>query len=355
MSHAITLTAAFVLALGATALITPATIWLACRMAFYDHPHDYKQHAAATPYLGGVAVVVGLLVGSSALGSRLGEFDAIIAAAVALLVVGTVDDRVGLDIALRIALETGAAVALFYAGVGWSVFGSEAADLLLTIVFVIGVVNAFNLMDNLDGATSTIALVLSAAIALYTTIEGQVALAALALALTGACAGFLPFNLASPRARIFLGDGGSMAIGITLAGLMMSVPGIEGFGWELIPVIVVFVGLPALDTALVIVSRLRRRVAVLSGGRDHLTHRLLQRLGSTRRVAVVLAGGQAVLSGLAIALLAVDPDVALATSCILIACGMALIVALEGPRWRSPVRATEPAVSPIAASEESPA
>ena len=355
MSHAITLTAAFVLALGATALITPATIWLACRMAFYDHPHDYKQHAAATPYLGGVAVVVGLLVGSCALGSRLGEFDAIIAAAVALLVVGTVDDRVGLDIALRVALETGAAVALFYAGVGWSVFGTEAADLLLTIVFVIGVVNAFNLMDNLDGATSTIALVLSAAIALYTTIEGQVALAALALALTGACAGFLPFNLASPRARIFLGDGGSMAIGITLAGLMMSVPGIEGFGWELIPVIVVFVGLPALDTALVIVSRLRRRVAVLSGGRDHLTHRLLQRLGSTRRVAVVLAGGQAVLSGMAIALLAADPDVALAASCILIACGIVLLVALEGPRWRSPVGATEPAVSPIAASEESPA
>ena len=77
----------------------------------------------------------------------------------------------------RIALETGAAVALFYAGVGWSVFGNEAADLLLTIVFVIGVVNAFNLMDNLDGAASTIALVLAAAIALYATSRGEVALA----------------------------------------------------------------------------------------------------------------------------------------------------------------------------------
>ena len=89
----------------------------------------------------------------------------------------------------------------------------------------------------------------------------------------------------------------------------MSLPGIEGFGWELIPVMVVMVGLPAFDTALVIVSRLRRRVNVLSGARDHLTHRLLKRLGSTRRVAVVLAvrAGDALGAGDRAALLSPAP------------------------------------------------
>ena len=135
------------------------------------------------------------------------------------------------------------------------------------------------------------------AIAIYATAKGDAAVGALAAAMAGACAGFLPYNLRRPRARIFLGDGGSMAIGGTLAALLMSLPGVEGFGWELIPVMVVMVGLPAFDAALVTVSRLRRRVNVLSGARDHLTHRLLKRLGSCGRVASCLACAQATLFG----------------------------------------------------------
>ena len=333
MPEGLTLTVAFAVALGATALATPAAIALARRTSFYDHPRDYKQHAAPTPYLGGVAVLAGVLVALAVLRGRLGDFDTVVAVAVALLAVGTLDDRIGLNIGVRVAAEVGAAAVLFYSGVGWALFGSEVADLLLTILFVLGVVNAFNLMDNLDGATATIALVSAAAVALFAAVNGYLPAATLAVALAGACAGFLPYNLASPRARIFLGDGGSMAIGITLAGLFMTLPETEAFGWELLPVIAVLVGLPALDTALVIVSRLRRRVPVLSGGRDHLTHRLLEGLGSCRRVALALAGAQAVISGLAIALLYLDPKAAAAAAVTLLVSGVVLIAVLEAPGW----------------------
>ena len=366
MSDGLILALAFGVALGATALATPVTIRIARRTSFYDHPRDYKQHAAPTPYLGGVAVLFGVLVALAALRGPLDDFDTVVVVAVALLVVGTLDDRIGLNIGLRVVAEVGAAVALFYSGAGWALFGSEVADLVLTILFVLAVVNAFNLMDNLDGATTTIALVSAASIALFAVVNGYTPAATLALALAGACVGFLPYNLARPRARIFLGDGGSMAIGITLAGLLMSLPETDGFGWELVPVIVVMVGLPALDTALVIASRLRRHVPVLSGGRDHLTHRLLAGLGSCRRVALALAGAQAVLSGLAIALLYLDPRAAAAAAVTLLVSGIVLIAVLEVPGWGawtlrtlgSRARAPgsgESTVSRSAAQDESPA
>jgi UDP-GlcNAc:undecaprenyl-phosphate/decaprenyl-phosphate GlcNAc-1-phosphate transferase len=348
---------AFVLALAATALTTPAAIAVARRTAFYDHPTGYKRHRAPTPYLGGAAVVLGLLLGSVALGAGIGDVWAVLVAAVALLAVGTLDDRIGLTITPRLAVEVAAAALLFYEGFGWPAFGNEAAELLLTCVFVVAVINAYNLMDNLDGATPTIALVSAAAIAIYATVHGDNLVGAVAFALAGACAGFLPYNLAKPSARIFLGDGGSMAIGVTLAALLMSLPAVGEFGWELIPVMVVIVGLPAFDTALVTVSRIRRRVTVLSGARDHLTHRLFERLGSCRLVAVALAAGQVVLSGLAIALLSLAPGAAVAGAATLMAAAAILIAAMETSRRRVPRPAPREAAlaRAAAARDESPA
>lgn len=321
---------AFAFATTATALATPAAIAVARRIAFYDRPSGYKQHAAPTPYLGGAAVILGLFAGSLVLGAQLAQLDSIVIVAVVLLAVGTLDDRIGLGIGLRLVAEVAAGAALFYSGFGWSVFGGDAANLLLTVVFVVAVVNAYNLMDNVDGATSTVALISAGVIGVYATLAGAPVVGAMAAALAGACAGFLPFNLAKPQARIFLGDGGSMAIGVTLAAMIMALPGMGGFGGlELLPVIVILVGLPALDTALVIVSRLRRGVNVLSGGRDHLTHRLHARLGSSQRVAVMLAGGQAVSSSLAIGLLQLTPAAAVLGAGVLLICGLSLIVVLE--------------------------
>jgi len=323
---------ALALAFGATLALTPFAIKLAKRTDFLDRPRGYKGHATPTPYLGGIAVVGGFAIAAVPSGEALGRLWPILAAAVALCVVGTIDDRYALGLGPRLLAEVGAAAGLFAAGFGWEYLDSEAANLALTILFVAGVVNAFNLMDNQDGAAGTVTMVAAAGIGALAMIEGDAALAALCLGLSGACAGFLHYNLATPS-RIFLGDGGSMPLGVVLAAAIMSLEGGAEIGWAMILVTVVLVGLPALDTALVIVSRLRRGASVHRGARDHLTHRLLVPLGSVRRVAVALAAGQALLCIVGIGLYQVDQAVALAGTSACILFGLVTIALLETPRW----------------------
>jgi UDP-GlcNAc:undecaprenyl-phosphate GlcNAc-1-phosphate transferase len=171
-------------------------------------------------------------------------------------------------------------------------------------------------------------------------VQGSPELAAIAFALAGSCLGFLRYNLASP-ARIFLGDGGSMPIGFVVAALIMAMPGAHQLGWTFVLVAVVLVGLPALDTTLVIVSRLRRGAGVFEGGRDHLTHRLRCKLGTERRVARVLAAAQGALVGLGAALLASgNAPLALFGAVVLIVGGIIVVALLESPSW-APAPATE--------------
>lgn len=341
MSGSQRLELAFLLAAAAALLLTPATIFVARRTGFLDRPVGYKGHLRPTPYLGGAAVVAAFLLSAGLFGRAAASFSPIAIVALALWVLGTVDDRFGIGPLPRLAIEVAAACGLFAAGVGWSVFPSEALNLVLTVVFVAGVVNAYNLMDNMDGATGTVALVSAAILGMLAAAHGDIALGAISLALAGACAGFLPFNLASPS-RIFLGDGGSVPIGFAIAATIMALPGTMRLGWALIPLAVVLVGLPALDTALVIVSRKRRGVGICTGGRDHLTHRLRARLGTPRRVATALATGQAFLCGAGAVLYEFRDSLAAAGSLTLILMGILVVAVLESPEWApAPEAATE--------------
>ena len=135
----------------------------------------------------------------------------------------------------------------------------------------------------MDGAAATVGGVTTLATAALALIEGDVALAVLCAGMSGACFGFLPYNLAGP-ARIFLGDGGSLPIGFVVAATIMALPD-EGGGWTPILAAVILAGLPVLDTTLVMISRRRAGIPLLTAGRDHLTHRLVTRLGSPRAVA----------------------------------------------------------------------
>lgn len=330
---------AFLVAFGATLLLTPLAIRLAGRTGFYDRPVGYKGHASPTPYLGGTAVIGGLLVASALFGNGSSAFVPIAIGTVVLLGVGTIDDRYGLGPLTRLAIEVAAASVLFAGGIGWNLFASDVINLGLTVVFVTGVVNAFNLMDNMDGATGTVAGVSGAVLGILAAAQGAPELAAIGLALSGACLGFLRFNLASP-ARIFLGDGGSMPVGFVIAALIMAIPGTGALGWAFVPVAVVLVGLPALDTTLVVVSRLRRGAGVFVGSRDHLTHRLRAKLGSARRVALVLAASQAVLTGAGAVLAGSDKSVAAFAATVLILVGVAVVALLESPDW-APAPTTE--------------
>lgn len=237
-------------------------------------------------------MVGGWSLASLLLGWGAGELAPILVGAVALLLVGTVDDRFGLGAASRVLAEALAGAALFVAGDGWPGFSSDAINLVFTVVFTVGVVNAFNLMDNMDGAAAIVAAISAIGLGALAAGGDAVALGAIALALAGACAGFLPFNLARPS-RLFLGDGGSMPVGFLVAALIMALPGSQGLGWALVPLAAAMVGLPALDTGLVIASRRQRGANVFSGARDHLTHRLRSRLGSERLALAALAVAQA--------------------------------------------------------------
>jgi UDP-GlcNAc:undecaprenyl-phosphate GlcNAc-1-phosphate transferase len=260
---------------------------------------------------------------------------------VVLLGVGTIDDRYALTPLTRLAIEVAVAGVLFAGGVRWALFTSDALNFAVTAVFMLGVVNAFNLMDNMDGACGTVSAMTGAGLGVLALAQGSVALAAIAFALAGACLGFLRCNLASP-ARIFLGDGGSMPLGFVAAALIMAMPGTRQLGWAFVPVAVVLVGLPALDTTLVVVSRLRRGAGVFTGGRDHLTHRLRAKLGTPRRVAAVLAASQAFLVGAGALLVDRDESVAAFVATLLIVAGIAVVALLESPQW-----APEPAPEPV--------
>jgi UDP-GlcNAc:undecaprenyl-phosphate/decaprenyl-phosphate GlcNAc-1-phosphate transferase len=309
-----------------TLLATPVARRVAVRIAFFDHPVGYKEHSHPTPYLGGAAVMAGILAGTL-LFEAAADYKRMLAAALILFAIGTLDDRIQLGVTLRLTAQVSTAIALWTVDLGWTMLDSSAADLALTIVWVVGITNAFNLMDNQDGAAPTVGAVSSAGIGTLAVIQGALPLAVIAFSVSGACLGFLRYNLARP-ARIFLGDGGSMPVGLLVACMIMAVPD-GALDWSLLFATAPLAGLPILDTTLVVVSRLRRGAPVLSGGRDHLTHRILAAAGSERRVAVILAAAQAALCGISIALFQLDQGAVLAATAAYLVAGAALIALLE--------------------------
>ena len=328
MPDELRLALAFALGFGAALVTVPLAIRLAWRTGFLDRPAGYKKHAAPTPCLGGVAVMLAFVPGALLLGGGVSQFGVIVLCALGLSLVGAVDDRVGLGPLPRVLAEIAAATALWSAGLAWYVSESETVNLIVAIFWVVGVVNAFNLMDNLDGAAGTVGAVSAAGAGVLATVEGDPLLGALALSLAGACTGFLPFNLARP-ARVFLGDGGSMPVGFIVAAVVMGISEHAGLGQAVVVAAALFVGLPALDTALVVVSRTRRGAAVLSGARDHLTHRLLRPLHTPRAVALTLGFMQAALCLVGLALFQVAAAAVFAFGAMYFLLGCAAILVLD--------------------------
>ena len=337
-------------------LATPVAARVAVRTGFLDRPVGYKEHGRPTPYLGGSAVLLAFVVVALAYGDGTDRFLPLVLGAVALWAVGTMDDRVNLSPWLRLAAGVGAAGLLWAGDLGWAVFGEPALDLALTVVWVVGIVNAFNLMDNLDGASGTVAAAAAIGAGSFALGTGDIALAAVAFGLAGACLGFLRHNLTRP-ARIFLGDGGSMPIGLVVATAAMGAPQVDELGLGAVLCAALVVGLVILDTTLVVVSRRRRGAAVLSGARDHLTHRLLAMLGTPQAVAALLGAVQLGLGAVALAAAGLGRPAVLWTSAALVVAGIAVIAYLERAPSSAPLPAAQapidgPAVAAAPAASE---
>jgi UDP-GlcNAc:undecaprenyl-phosphate/decaprenyl-phosphate GlcNAc-1-phosphate transferase len=157
-------------------------------------------------------------------------------------------------------------------------------------------------------------------------------LAPLAFAVAGACFGFLPSNLARP-ARIFMGDGGSLLIGLLVARVTMAAVSRSYLGPTGVIIAALLVALVILDTSLVTISRTRAGRSVLTGGRDHLTHRLASRLGSPRNVALTLAGAQLAVCAVTIGVAQAGAGWILLAGALAVGFGGVLIWQLEGARW----------------------
>lgn len=278
---------------------TPFTLIIARRIGFVARPSARKTHFTPTPMMGGVAIwaafVVGLLIFGR--GSSLSELAGIVVGGTLISVVGLIDDRLKLGPLPKLVGQLAAALVLIASGVEARLFINPLLDIPITLFWVIGICNALNFMDNMDGLAAGVAATAAAAFFLLAAINGQVLVASVAAALFGACLGFLVYNF--QPALTFMGDTGSLLLGFMLAvlGIQLNFPGVNPFSTWMVPIVVL--GLPIFDTTLVTISRLRRGVSPAQGGADHTSHRLA-RLGlSSRRVVIALYTAGAALAVLA--------------------------------------------------------
>ena len=277
-------TVAFALAAAAT----PAMRRVAIRLGVLDRPSSRKEHASPVPLLGGLGIW-GAVVGSLLLlpeGSGVVQLAAILLGASWISLSGLCDDRFGLPPWLKLLAQLIAAAVLVVAGVHVALPGPDWLDIAITLLWVLGITNAFNLLDNMDGLASGVGAVAAACFVVMSSMNGQLLVGALAAAVLGACLGFLAYNF-NP-ARIFMGDSGSLFLGFVLAavGIKLRFPTNTVWVTWMVPVLVL--GVPIFDTTLVVVSRLRRGLnPFTTPGRDHVSHRLVG-LGWTRREAVLL-------------------------------------------------------------------
>jgi UDP-GlcNAc:undecaprenyl-phosphate/decaprenyl-phosphate GlcNAc-1-phosphate transferase len=300
---------AFVLALGAAALLTPCArrLGLACNLL--DHATDWKTHRHPTPYLGGAAVLLAFALGA-VLAPDLRAAAILLTVAFTLSLVGTVDDALRLDVRWRLLSEVAAGGVLWAAGYGWRLDVAEGLNLILTCLWVVAVINALNLIDLMDTVASGVLFATAGGLALLAYLEGQTTAAVMCVALTGGILGFLPYNV-SP-ARIFLGDGGTMGLGFLLAGLTLLALGPDREDAAVLLVTPVLVLVPLSDAAWRAVKRIRRGVSIMTAGHDSVANDVLRHVGTPPRVGLLLAAGQAVCSTAAV--LAIYGDAAIAAT-----------------------------------------
>jgi UDP-GlcNAc:undecaprenyl-phosphate GlcNAc-1-phosphate transferase len=292
----------FITSLALALLGTPVVCKAAIRLGIVDQPNAVRFHISPTPLLGGLAIFVAALAGMS-LANPLHDYPlgAFIGASMILLL-GIVDDLYHIKPLLKLLGQIAAAAVLVLFGLIVETTGSPIFDTAITIFWVVGLTNAFNLLDNMDGLSSGIAAIAAFCFFVIGAQAGQTITAGAALALCGACLGFLHYNFASRPARIFMGDTGSMLIGYLLAAIAVRLT-YDSQPWITPFVPIAILGIPILDTTFVSFARPLGGRSPFQGGKDHLSHRLVAACALSPRKAVSLlwlAGIGLGLAGIAI-------------------------------------------------------
>jgi len=288
-------------AFALTALLIPLVRGAAIAAGQVTPVRRDRWHDKPTPILGGVGIFLGfgIVVWIGSLLSwqdplalaqvRRGilpfsPWEALVVASTLAFLVGLVDDFVQLRPTAKMAGQLLAASVLLMSGIGLWLTGIYLLDALLSLLWFVGVTNALNLLDNMDGLAGGVALISALFLGVIFFLEGSLALAGLSLALAGALLGFLIHNY--PPARIFMGDSGSLFLGMLLSGLALSPgPGLSRSLLAILAVPALILAVPILDTTLVTVSRVLEGRSPAEGGRDHSSHRLVS-LGMSEERAV---------------------------------------------------------------------
>jgi UDP-GlcNAc:undecaprenyl-phosphate/decaprenyl-phosphate GlcNAc-1-phosphate transferase len=293
MEMAIALAAAGVLALIVSAAITPVVIMVSHRRKWYDIPNERKIHNSPIPRLGGIGIFFGLVVSALAVPLLLPvlfpaswpvfyslRYVPVFLSFALIHCMGLADDFHNLHALLKFLLQIVAASLVTVGGFTISVisipglapFSLGVFAYPITILWIVAISNAINLMDGIDGLAGGIAALSALSLGIISLLSGRAAPAVLAFCLFGSVLGFLLFNF--PPAKVFMGDSGSLLLGFVLAVIpLLGTPGSISFGSMFAPATILLI--PIMDTVSAIVRRAREKRPIYSPDKQHIHHKLL--------------------------------------------------------------------------------
>ena len=273
--------------------LTPIMRKLAIRIGAVDAPNQARKvQIEPVPYLGGVAIVVGVLVATYTTvfikDKDIGLASTVLIPALIMGIMGLVDDLRGLPPWPRLITQTLVGVAVAALLIATDTIGTPSqifiVDAIITTLWIVGICNSINFFDNLDGGAAGTVVVISVFTFLIAFDRGQIMISALSIVTAGATAGFLIWN--RPPAKIYMGDAGALFLGIIVAVLTIRLnPEIEP-NWKSLSIPLFLLAVPLLDTTVAVTSRISRGISPFTGGRDHLSHRLMRK-GLHRRAAAI--------------------------------------------------------------------
>ena len=272
---------------------------IAMSLNIFDKPGGGRKfQREPVPYLGGVAimtsflvtVVIGVFVVSPSKEVR-SDILYLILPAAALGIIGLWDDIKELSphfrLMVQVLLGLAASLTITFGSTSGSATGNQSADLLLSIFWIVGITNALNFFDNMDGGAAVASFMTALGIFIYSSINNQPYLAIFGLVLMGVLAGFFYWN--RRPARIYMGDSGALFLGILLATIAIRIDPETDSKWTSFAIPIFLLALPILDTCVVVISRLMNFRSPLQGGRDHLSHRLALKGIRHRRILLTFA------------------------------------------------------------------
>ena len=278
--------------------LTPVMRKIAIKIGAVDRPNlDRKTQKEPVPYLGGVGISIGITFAS--FGALLySDFStetfnkalSVLLPAILISAMGLYDDLKGLEPWPRLVAQTiaGIAVAIYLIqnNTLGQAFSNQALNYLVTIIWIVGICNSINFFDNLDGGASGTVAVISIFLFAIAFNQGQSLVSALAVITAGATLGFLIWN--KTPAKIYMGDAGALFLGIIIAVLTIRLDPEVGPQSRALAIPLLLMAVPILDTTTVVISRLSRGISPLTGGRDHLSHRLMRNGLGRKATAYVL-------------------------------------------------------------------